>query len=109
MEQAFDEKSARLIDWNVDVLLHHLARVISCRSRNAPKGSLVNHASEVPTLPAVIDDVAEIIPLPPFDPETSRFRRVRPEVSTLQQTRADLHGFVSAIALMYRDVPFHNL
>ncbi|CAJ1948357.1 unnamed protein product [Cylindrotheca closterium] len=106
--QAFDEKSARLIDWNVDVLLHHLARVISCRSRSTSNGSLVNHAAEVPTLPAVIDDVSEIIPLPPFDPENSRFRRVRPEVSTLQQTRADLHGFVSAIALMYRDVPFHN-
>mmetsp|Transcript_42207 Transcript_42207/g.101959 ORF Transcript_42207/g.101959 Transcript_42207/m.101959 type:complete len:608 (+) Transcript_42207:114-1937(+) len=106
---AFDEKSTRLIDWNVDVLLHHLARVISCRDRTVSTGSLVNHSSEVPTLPAAIDDVAEIITLPPFDPEYSRFRRVRPDVSTLQQTRADLHEFVSAIALMYRDVPFHNL
>jgi class 3 adenylate cyclase len=107
-ENPFDDKDTRLIDWNVDVLLHHLARVISCRGRAPTKGSLVNHTSEVSTLPSAIEDVAEIIALPPFDLDTSRFRRIRPDVSTLQQTRADLHEYVSAIALMYRDVPFHN-
>lgn len=108
VEKPFDDKDTRLIDWNVDVLLHHLARVISCRGRIPTKGSLVNHSSEVATLPSAIEDVAEIISLPPFDIDTSRFRRLRPDVSTLQQTRADLHEYVSAIALMYRDVPFHN-
>eukprot|EP00980_Cylindrotheca_fusiformis_P024744 scaffold12369_cov97-Cylindrotheca_fusiformis.AAC.10 len=107
-DKPFDDKDTRLIDWNVDVLLHHLARVISCRGRVSTKGSLVNHSSEVPTLSMAIDDVAEIIALPPFDLDTSKFRRMRPDVSTLQQTRADLHEYVSAIALMYRDVPFHN-
>lgn len=43
----FDDKYSRLIDWNVDVLLHHLARVISSRSRTPSRGSLVNHSSEV--------------------------------------------------------------
>lgn len=104
----FDEKYARLIDWNVDVLLHHLARVISCRSRSPSRGSLVNHSSEVALLPAAINDVAEVVALPPFDPDSSRFRRARPDVSMLQQTRADLHEYVKRIALMYHDVPFHN-
>eukprot|EP00339_Tiarina_fusa_P025544 CAMPEP_0117020940 /NCGR_PEP_ID=MMETSP0472-20121206/15856_1 /TAXON_ID=693140 ORGANISM="Tiarina fusus, Strain LIS" /NCGR_SAMPLE_ID=MMETSP0472 /ASSEMBLY_ACC=CAM_ASM_000603 /LENGTH=1185 /DNA_ID=CAMNT_0004726283 /DNA_START=326 /DNA_END=3883 /DNA_ORIENTATION=- len=107
-EVPFDEKYARLIDWNVDVLLHHLARVISCRSRSPSRGSLVNHSSEVALLPAAINDVAEVVALPPFDPDASRFRRARPDVSMLQQTRADLHEYVKRIALMYRDVPFHN-
>ena len=107
-EVPFDEKYARLIDWNVDVLLHHLARVISCRSRSPARGSLVNHSSEVALLPAAINDVAEVVALPPFDPDASRFRRARPDVSMLQQTRADLHEYVKRIALMYRDVPFHN-
>ncbi|KAG7350476.1 adenylate/guanylate cyclase with GAF and PAS/PAC sensor domain [Nitzschia inconspicua] len=107
-ELSFDDKYARLIDWNVDVLLHHLARVISCRSRSPPRGSLVNHSSEVALLPAAINDVAEVVALPPFDADSSRFRRARPDVSMLQQTRADLHEYVKRIALLYRDVPFHN-
>lgn len=104
----FDDKYARLIDWNVDVLLHHLARVISTRSRSPSRGSLVNHSSEVALLPAAINDVAEVVALPPFDADTSRFRRARPDVSMLQQTRSDLHEYVKRIAIMYRDVPFHN-
>mmetsp|Transcript_32252 Transcript_32252/g.53959 ORF Transcript_32252/g.53959 Transcript_32252/m.53959 type:complete len:1195 (-) Transcript_32252:317-3901(-) len=107
-EAPFDDKYARLIDWNVDVLLHHLARVISCRSRSPSRGSLVNHSSEVALLPAAINDVAEVVALPPFDADSSKFRRARPDVSMLQQTRADLHEYVKRIALMYRDVPFHN-
>jgi hypothetical protein len=107
-EVSFDDKYARLIDWNVDVLLHHLARVISSRSRSPSRGSLVNHSSEVALLPAAINDVAEVVALPPFDADSSKFRRARPDVSMLQQTRADLHEYVKRIALLYRDVPFHN-
>jgi hypothetical protein len=105
---SFDDKYARLIDWNVDVLLHHLARVIASRNRNPPRGSTVNHASEVPLVPAAINDVADVVALPPFDPDSSTFRRARPDVSMLQQTRADLHEYVKRIATFYRDVPFHN-
>jgi hypothetical protein len=108
MSVPFDDKYARLIDWNVDVLLHHLARVISSRSRTPSKGSLVNHSSEVALLPSAVNDVAEVVALPPFDADSSRFRRARPDVSTLQSTRDDLHEYVKRIALMYRDVPFHN-
>jgi class 3 adenylate cyclase len=104
----FDDKYSRLIDWNVDVLLHHLARVLSSRSRTPSRGSLVNHSSEVALLPSAVNDVAEVVALPPFDAESSRFRRTRPDVSMLQQTRGDLHEYVKRIALMYRDVPFHN-
>jgi class 3 adenylate cyclase len=103
-----DDKNSRLVDWNVDVLLHHLARVISSRSRTPSKGSLVNHSSEVALLPSAVNDVAEVVALPPFDASSSRFRRARPDVSKLQQTRDDLHEYVKRIALMYRDVPFHN-
>ena len=55
-ESAFNDKYARLIDWNVDVLLHHLARVISCRSRSPARGSLVNHSSEVALLPSAVNE-----------------------------------------------------
>jgi 3'5'-cyclic nucleotide phosphodiesterase/Adenylate and Guanylate cyclase catalytic domain len=107
-EMSFDDKYARLIDWNVDVLLHHLARVISHRSRNPARGSSVNHSLEVPLGPAAINDVVDVVALPPFDPDASKFRRARPDVSMLQQTRADLHEYVKRIATHYRDVPFHN-
>jgi class 3 adenylate cyclase len=78
-KRRFDDKYIRLIDWNVDVLLHHLARLISCRSRTPPKGSLVRHSSEVALLPTSIDNVAEVIAFPPFDLHSARFRRARPE------------------------------
>ena len=103
-----DDKYSRLIDWNVDVLLHHLARVISNRSRNPPKGSLVDHRNEVALPPSAVNDVAEVVALPPFDADASQFRRARPDVSMLQQTRADLHEYVKRIHVYYRDVPFHN-
>jgi len=105
---AFDDKYARLIDWNVDVLLHHLARVLSNRGRNPSRGAFVTHSSEVPLVLAAVNDVAEVVALPPFDPDSSKFRRARPDVSMLQQTRADLHEYVKRIATRYRDVPFHN-
>lgn len=107
-EVPFDDKYDRLIAWNVDVLLYHLGRVISARSRSPSRGSLVNHSSEVALLPASIHDVAEVVALPPFDPDSSRFRRARPDVSMLHQTRKDLYEYVKQIALTYRDVPFHN-
>ena len=108
-DATFDDKYARLIDWNVDVLLHHLARVISSRSRLTCRGALVDHSNEAASLPlGATANVAEIVVLPPFDDDTSQLRRTKPDISMLQQIRTDLHEYVTRIALMYRDVPFHN-
>lgn len=56
----------------------------------------------------VLDEMEEIISLPKFDPKATR-RFVDPETVELPTEVADqLHSFVTVVALMYQDNPFHS-
>lgn len=108
------DKYTGLIDWNVDVLVHHLARVVAGRKqrdgnvRRSGHQTLVDHSVEINNLTSPIDEVAEVIIFPRFDPNRNTSGRARVKNMLVQQIRPLLHDFVSTIASMYRDVPFHN-
>jgi len=99
----------RLVDWNVDVLIRLLKKVIA--KRLSQSGRLLvsnedfesNQASSVP-----IDEVTEIIALPSFDAESAKDQIDPNAIELDEEVVCQLRDFVIGIASMYRDNPFHN-
>jgi class 3 adenylate cyclase len=98
-------KTARLVKWNVEVLARILKQVHARRdgSNVAPLDADrdVTHFSEE----TVLDEVIEIIHLPTFSGQTA----YAPGDVELDSVVLDqLENYVSTVASMYRDNPFHN-
>jgi class 3 adenylate cyclase len=115
------QRKQRLIEWNVEVLLDLLARVVSRRETNETSESSARHRSsshgqhngDLPNIAKqvssskrlVIDEMTEVIALPKFDPSAHRESK---QVTLPEIVRDQLREYVSDIAHSYRDVPFHN-
>ena len=116
-----DQKTKRLVDWNVEVLYTLLEKVAASRARaNNTSPSLKKTTSrkdleEIEFASAekkllngtnVIDEMVQILDMPEFDAKQAAkgdtAATLPPEVTSQLQT------FVTSIACMYRDVPFHN-
>jgi len=103
-----EEKYKRLIDWNTDVILKCLAKIVACRPgvTSSRRQKLVDHDNEEPVLPPAFESVVEVITLPPFN---SRCRLVHKGIiAGMESLREDVHTLVSEIAALYNDIPFHN-
>eukprot|EP00934_Nitzschia_sp_Nitz4_P008421 Nitzschia sp. Nitz4//scaffold32_size149145//103969//107607//NITZ4_002893-RA/size149145-augustus-gene-0.52-mRNA-1//-1//CDS//3329548111//8411//frame0 len=102
-----DEKMARLIDWNVDVLAQLLQSVVSTRAliENGVVPSQRYNWPGVSVNP--IEEVQETIDLPPF---YYKLVGVHPNPGELDPTvKALLHDYVEAVARTYhKENPFHN-
>ena len=106
------DKLERLVDWNVEVLLSRLAKVVAKRDKAALVGDASHHGrnleSAVDRQP--FEAVSEVIELPRFDPRIAR----RQSLSTTkanaitQAVRSQLRAYVARIASYYKGVPFHN-
>jgi class 3 adenylate cyclase len=100
-----NEKTDRLVKWNVEVLAALLKKVVAHRKGAVqPKESTRNASfSKVTTTP--LDEVQEIIRMPVF--KRGKGSQIKEEdlgTAVLEQLRE----YVSAIASMYRRNPFHN-
>ena len=100
-------KIARLVDWNVECLANILKQVIARREaidRVDPWGpSHSNAGGELSTKvgSTVIDEVAEIIALPEFDPRAVKYED--PESIIIpEEVMTQLRDYVSKVADMYR-------
>lgn len=106
-----DNKTNRLIEWNVEVLLRFLKQIEARRRllvKNNPnrKADADENAIESDDH-MVIDEVREIITLP--DDIVSDDITVSDQSVTLHPAvAAELKDFVSSIATLYNDNPFHN-
>ena len=111
----------RLIDWNVDVLLRLLKQVVFQRSKRASSTQSLDGSSSGPApilaLPPgtkALDEVAEIIDLPSFDPLRASVAVDEVDTDAVQlvqleeEIEIELRDYVTAIASMYRDNFFHN-
>ena len=114
-------KLERLIDWNVEVLISRLAKVVTKRnkaaligglsprrqSRGRTNGQNLGRANEQP-----VSAVSEVLELPRFDPRVARRQSINTKTtntSTINQAvRTQLRAYVARIARYYKDVPFHN-
>ena len=107
--EGLDERTNRLVDWNVEELLKLMQLVVANRSSarrsnskkdNTPKRS----SSDLDLMDNPFDEVVEIIALPDFciassiDPE---------EVQIEEVVIEELHALVSEIAQLYNQNPFH--
>ncbi|CAB9521509.1 Receptor-type guanylate cyclase gcy [Seminavis robusta] len=106
-----DEKTERLVAWNVEVLCSLLRKIVA---RRAARSSASKRRSESPNPKTqkqpemVLDEVKDIIKLPSFN-ETAVRRQVDPNTIVLSaQVTRELESLVSNIASMYRDNPFHS-
>jgi Adenylate and Guanylate cyclase catalytic domain/3'5'-cyclic nucleotide phosphodiesterase len=104
----------RLIDWNVNILLGLLKRLVVRRStkgfssqRSASQGQ--EPIKDVLCGKKALDEVAEIIALPNFDASAAATESIDPDSIDLgEDIEMQLRDYVLAIASMYRDNPFHN-
>jgi class 3 adenylate cyclase len=119
-EILWDARKQRLIEWNVEVLLELLTRVVQRRKagctevkpmkgkRDCSLGNSItakNWGLGNKEKRLVIDEMTTIISLPSFDPKAHE----EPQHIDLPGiVRDQLREYVSTIAHSYRDVPFHN-
>ncbi len=117
---ARSEREQRLIDWITKVLLRHLKKVLAQRAAQdamsssseqmTHRGPTGNYTGEDEILLArsdVFNEVAEIISLPRFDTRM-RGKLDAERVDLPSMVQAQLREYVTRIASLYHDNPFHN-
>jgi 3'5'-cyclic nucleotide phosphodiesterase/Adenylate and Guanylate cyclase catalytic domain len=118
--QSKEERVRRLVDWNVEVLHSYLVKVVLARKGNkaGTKNSPLTRsrkriyspveAARMPRSTQIVDEMTDILSLPRFDDELCNADAVSGAKVISVQTEEQLNDFVSRIASLYRDVPFHN-
>jgi class 3 adenylate cyclase len=105
----------RLIKWNVQTLSGLLETLRHCRSLSSSATQRAVAGAAIAPSPqstdrkrqTVIDEMTEIIALPPFDPRIHAVDRISTHRLS-SAVKEQLHTYVSDIASLYRNVPFHN-
>eukprot|EP00980_Cylindrotheca_fusiformis_P012139 scaffold2934_cov109-Cylindrotheca_fusiformis.AAC.2 len=103
-------KMQRLVEWNVEVLTSLLQQIIASR------GGVVNEIGSLSKVErsigrsggTVLDEFTPIIPLKRFDADHLRARRRPSSVEIGDAAKSQLRTYLSQIAGMYQDNPFHN-
>lgn len=112
-----DEKTRRLVDWNVEMLLSIMRQILAYRGSRDNRlqrrfSSVSLHSedsdSESNSNTTPLDEVKEIIRLPEFNVKSSLARMDPSAVEIAPNVVAQLHHLVSKIATMYHNNPFHN-
>jgi class 3 adenylate cyclase len=115
------DTKTRLIDWNVEVLLGLLKRVVARRkstqgnATSSPSQEEESGEQDIGAREAMetagttaLDEVREIITLPNFDFELAT-EQVDPESIELDEgVEQQLRAYITTVASMYRNNPFHN-
>lgn len=89
------------------IVAHRFVRV---GGRVMPPSDLMEMANHIGHGRLPVDEVQEIIVLPEFDKRTSdSASRLPPDIVVLSpEVKTQCHKYVSLIASLYRDNPFHN-
>lgn len=100
-------KQERLVEWIRELLLDHLKAIVAKRYKS--NGGHRRHdriSFKQPQGKTALDEVAEVICLPKFNPETSADCSDQIEIS--ETVNMQLRSFITAVASMYHPNPFHN-
>ena len=100
------ERISRLIDWNADVLLRQLKRIVAMRNvRAARERASADMKVDMPRDgKTVLDEVVEVISL---SSKSNDYKQDPEMVQLSSEVVQQLRDYVAAIAAMYRDNPFH--
>jgi class 3 adenylate cyclase len=99
-----DDRTQRLVEWNVDVLQRQLKQIIAMRKKSSRKPREVVEV-KLKTGAMVLDEVKEVIPL---STESKTYRQNPKDIQLSVAVLIQLRDYVSAIAGMYRGNPFHS-
>jgi 3'5'-cyclic nucleotide phosphodiesterase/Adenylate and Guanylate cyclase catalytic domain len=129
--QEVDAKVQRLVSWNVELLVRILKQIIATRRivaainkannpidlfafrREAEPNDTVTDVdvdkfNETLQGRTVINEVVEIIDMPDFDARTDVEHLDFESIEICPMVRSEINSFVTTIAALYRDNPFHN-
>jgi len=102
-------KKQRLIEWNVDSLSKLLQQMVACR----PEGHIPEDLSYLENTfgkhNIALDEFENIVTLPKIGPHQLMERRDPNEIILPYEVLGQLREYVSRIADMYLDNPFHNV
>ena len=101
-----DEKTKRLVDWNVQVLLRFLKQIVVRRGKSDDFDGIDDWTNVIQPNVAVVDEVAEIIALPKFSSIAEVTEGESVQIN--DEIEMQLYEYVASIAKMYRNNPFHN-
>jgi hypothetical protein len=106
---AIGPKTVRLVDWNVDLFMRLLRNLQARRlSTGKAKTSSRNLHLSRKYGTVVMDELKEIIALPKFDAKALE-KETDPKLLILApQIEEEVRDYVTTIAIMYRDNPFHS-
>jgi len=104
-----DDSLQRLIDWNVDVLITLLKRVVANRIASGVGSKALSSNTEKSLIGTglVLDDVQMVIDLPEFDHDIA-VRAANETVELVPEVKKELLEFVTSIASGYPKNAFHN-
>lgn len=100
---------ARLVDWNVELLSTLLKNVVANRRSGSRSSRFIDSNKSLPCPDLNLDEMpfnewAQAIDLPPVSKKQKNSRNVE----LPSNVTAQLHGFVTAIACLHGDNPFHK-
>ena len=104
----------RLVQWNVEMLIQLLKKVVADRRRGGKAAHKSAKTAERDFAKrkegaTFLDEVAEIIALPSFDRQKANENNGKTEEIELdEEVEQQICNFVSCIAASYRNNPFHN-
>ena len=100
--QRLADRKQRLIDWNVDLLLSLLKKILVRRALTANRSQVRRSIStDFEGTGTPLDDVVEIVSLPEFDANAHTQSLNEDEVNVSEAAIDQLRSFVSNIAAMY--------
>ena len=117
LAEAMDEKTRRLVDWNLEIMAKLLKQVVSRRQAREELSSrkskhvlsdLNRSGHGLEKTGTVLDEVKEVIMLPDFDPALADSTRSAKSIEFSEGIMNDLREFITRIASMYPDNAFHN-
>jgi hypothetical protein len=111
VDVATDDKTMRLVNWNVEVLSRLLKQIVARRSKMQTPSSKREPDKEFVIArkgQTVIDEVKEIINLPCFDAKSASRRQSIDAFELEPRIFDELRSFVTNVSFMYKDNPFHN-
>jgi hypothetical protein len=99
-------KHNRLVEWVAEIFREHIRKIVAQKGK-----SHMGPPPDVYLPPAgktCLDEVAEVIKLPKFDPKLFAKAHDWQSIELEQIVSTQLHQYIDIIASMYRSNPFHN-